>query len=368
LSTVTPLPTQGLGADGDVVRVEAGALEAFAVACFEAMGVADDDARVCADALMQSELRYHPGQGQGVRRLLSYDERIRLGRVDAHAPFEVLKESPALALVDAHNGLGSVIGRKAMLLACDKAAACGVGTVVVRGSTHYGSSSVHARAALERGYVGVALTNAGPEMAAWGGRTPVVGTNPWGIAAPTGGDFPVVLDIALTTAGKGMMRFLAERGARMPSDWALTPEGEETDDPAAAMAGALLGIGQYKGFGLSFMTDVLTGVIAGGAFGLTPYANPAKMDVTHTFLALDPAWFGPLEDFHVRMRAFVAEVKASELRPGFSEVLVPGELEHRRETEKRAHGVPLPLADVAALRDLAARLNVDAGALEGTPA
>lgn len=368
MSAVAPLPTQGLGADGDVVRVDAGALEAFAVACFEAMGVAADDARVCADALMQSELRYHPGQGQGVRRLLGYDERLRLKRIDPRAPFEVLKESPALALVDAHNGLGSVIGRKAMLLACDKAAQVGVGTVVVRGSTHYGSSSVHARVALERGYVGVAFTNAGPEMAAWGGRTPVVGTNPWGIAAPTGGAFPVVLDIALTTAGKGMMRFLAERGATMPTDWALTPDGEETDDPAAAMAGALLGIGQYKGFGLSFMTDVLTGVIAGGAFGRTPYADPAKLDVSHTFLAFDPSWFGPLEAFHARMQAFVAEVKASALRPGFTEVLVPGELEHRRETEKRAHGVPLPRAEVAALQALAARLGVDAGVFGGTPA
>lgn len=368
MSSVAPLPTQGLGADGDVVRVDARALEVFAAACFEAMGVAPDDAGVCANALLQSELRYHPGQGQGVRRLVAYDERIRLGRLDVHAPFEVLKESPALALVDAHNGLGSVIGRKAMLLACDKAAVCGVGTVVVRGSTHYGSSSVHARAALERGYVGVALTNAGPEMAAWGGRTPVVGTNPWGIAAPTGGDFPVVLDIALTTAGKGMMRFLADRGATMPTDWALTPDGDETDDPAAAMAGALLGIGQYKGFGLSFMTDVITGVIAGGAFGRTPYSDPAKLDVSHTFLALDPAWFGPVEAFHARMQAFVAEVKASELRPGFTEVLVPGELEHRRESEKRAHGVPLPVAEVAALRDLAGRLGVDAAALDGIAA
>jgi LDH2 family malate/lactate/ureidoglycolate dehydrogenase len=366
--TTAPLPTQGLGAAPDAVRVDAAALERFVVACFAAMGLPGDDARVCADALIQSELRYHPGQGQGVRRLVSYDERIRLGRVDVNAPFEVLKESPALALVDAHNGLGSVVGRKAMLLACDKAAVCGVGTVVVRGSTHYGSSSVHARVALERGYVGLALTNAGPEMAAWGGRTPVVGTNPWGIAAPTGGAFPVVLDIALTTAGKGMMRFLAERGDPMPTDWALTPDGEETDDPAAAMAGALLGIGQYKGFGLSFMTDVITGVISGGAFGLTPYRDPARLDVAHTFVALDPGWFGPVDAFHARMQAFAAEVKGSELRPGFDEVLLPGELEHRRETEKRAHGVPLPRSDVAALTALAARLGVDAAALEGPAA
>ncbi|MEX2500827.1 MAG: Ldh family oxidoreductase, partial [Trueperaceae bacterium] len=330
----------------------------FGVACFSAMGLSDDDAAICADALLQSELRYHPGQGQGVRRLLSYRQRIADGHVDPHARFEIVKESPALALVDAHNGLGSVVGRRAMELACDKAALSGVGTVVVRGSTHYGSSSVHARTALERDMIGVALTNAGPEMAAWGGRTPVVGTNPWGIAAPTGGDFPVVLDVALTTAGKGMMRFLADRGEPMPRDWALTPDGQETDDPEAAMAGALLGIGQYKGFGLSFLTDVLTGVLSSGAFGLTPYADPKKMDVAHTFLAFDVGWFQPIDAFHERMQAFVAEIKSSELRPGFDEVLVPGELEHRRESEKRAHGVPLPRTQLDDLHALARDLGV----------
>lgn len=359
----TQLPTQASGAEPGLPRVDADALEAFAVACFEAMGVRPGDARVCADALMQSELRYHPGQGQGIKRLRAYRERIASGRVDVGAAFEVRKESPALALVDAHNGLGSVVGRRAMALACDKAAACGVGAVVVHGSTHFGSSSVHARVALERDQIGIAITNAGPEMAAWGGRTPVLGTNPWGIAAPTGGAFPVVLDIALTTAGKGMMRFLAERGEPMPRDWALTPEGEETDDPSAAMAGALLGIGQYKGVGLSFFTDVLTGVLSGGAFGLTPYRDPAKLDVAHTFLAFDIGWFMPLTDFNARMQTFIAEIKASALRPGFDEVLVPGELEHRREVEKRAHGVPLPTSDLSDLIALGDDLGVDAVAL-----
>ena len=349
-------------------RVAATDAESFALACFEALGVAADDAAVCADALMQSELRYHPGQGQGLKRLLGYEQRIGRGHIDVRAPFEVRKESPALALVDAHNGLGSVIGRRAMELACDKAAVCGVGVVVVRGSTHYGSSSVHARAALGRGYVGVAFTNAGPEMAPWGGRTAVVGTNPWGIAAPTGGEFPVVLDIALTTAGKGMMRYLAERGQPMPRDWALTPEGEETDDPTAAMAGALLGIGQYKGVGLSFFTDVLTGVISGGGFGLTPYSDPARLDVSHTFIAFDVGWFMEPEAFHARMQAFIAEVKSSELRPGFHEVLVPGELEHRREQQKRASGVPFPRADLDALIALGERLGVDTTALRAAGA
>lgn len=352
------LPTQAIDPSEGFLRVPIDELLTFATRAFSSMGLSDENAAICADALVQSELRYHPGQGQGVRRLLAYRERINNNYLQPDAPFDVIKDGPALALVDAHNGLGSVTGRRAMDLACAKAAQGGIGIVVVRGSTHYGSSSVHARVALEHNQIGIALTNAGPEMAAWGGRTPVVGTNPWGIAAPTGLAFPVVLDIALTTAGKGMMRYLADRNERMPLDWALTPDGQETDDPTAAMAGALLGIGQYKGFGLSFMTDVLTGVLSGGAFGQSPYANPARTDVAHTFLAFDIAWFMELGEFYNRMQRLIGEIKASELRPGFNEVFVPGELEYLRETQKREHGIPLPNDEVEALQSLAEDLGI----------
>lgn len=343
----------------DWPRYEAGELEEFADQAFLAMGVPSDRAAICARTLIQSELRFHPGQGQGLKRLPHYETRISRKELDPGAPFEIVKESAALALVDAHNGLGSVVGQQATEIASEKAAAVGFGAVVVRGSTHFGSASLHALVAAERNCLGIAFTNAGPEMAAWGGRTPVTGTNPWGIAAPTGAEFPVVLDIALTTAGKGMMRFLAAENRKMPLDWALTPEGLETDDPAAAMAGALLGIGQYKGYGLAVMTDVLTGVISGGAFGLTPYSNPAKLDVAHTFLAVDIGWFMPPEEFHQRMQQLIAELKASGLRPGYSEVLVPGELEYRRQKERLADGIALSPEDVADLRELALKLGLD---------
>jgi LDH2 family malate/lactate/ureidoglycolate dehydrogenase len=343
----------------ELIRVYVDTLAAFTLACFKAMGLNDEQAKLCAHALMFSELRFHPGQGQGVRRLPTYFERIRNGWIDLNAPFEIIKESPALALIDGHNGLGSVVGQRAMALAVQKAKACGIGAVTVRGSTHYGSSAVHADVALKQNCIGITMTNAGPEMAAWGGATGVVGTNPWALAAPTGLGFDVSLDIALTTAGKGMMKWLEREGKPMPRDWALTPEGEETDDPSSAMMGALLGIGQYKGYGLSFMTDVLTGVLSGGAFGLTPYANPAKQDVAHSFIAFDIAWFMPLEDFKQRMVAFIADIKKSKLRPGFQEVLVPGELEQRREIERRQQGVLLDASVFDELAVLATKLELD---------
>jgi LDH2 family malate/lactate/ureidoglycolate dehydrogenase len=342
-----------------LIRVPVDALDDFTVRAFMAMGVAADEARLCANGLMQSELHCLPGQGQGVRRLPVYRERINNGYVAPGAPFEIVKESPALALVDAHNGLGSVVGQKSMRLAVEKAKISGVGTVIVRNSTHFGSSAVHARTALAHDCIGVAMTNAGPEMAPWGASTGVVGTNPWGIAAPTGGDFPVVLDIALTTAGKGMMQWFDREGRKMPLDWALTPDGNETDDPAAAMKGALLGIGQYKGYGLAMLTDVLTGVLAGGGFGLMPYSNPAKQDVSHTFIALDIAWFMPVTEFKARMDDFVRQIKAATLRPGFSEILVPGELEYRREKDYRANGAQLDAVIFDQLAALAQTLQIE---------
>ena len=216
----------------DLVRVEVAPLARFTFQAFRAMGLSEESSRLCANALMYSELRFHPGQGQGVRRLPTYFERLNKNLIDSGATFEVVKESPALALVDGHNGLGSVIGQRAMALAVDKAKVCGVGTVVVRGSTHYGSSAVHVDVALKRDCIGIAFTNAGPEMAPWGGATAVVGTNPWAMAAPTGRGFPVVLDIALTTAGKGMMRWLERENRPMPRDWALTPRAKKPTTPA----------------------------------------------------------------------------------------------------------------------------------------
>ena len=344
-----------------LVRVPVDGLERFVHRAFIAMGLSQEEAQFCTNGLMQSELHCLPGQGQGVGRLTGYYDRIQKGLYQPGTEIEIVKESPALALVDAHMAMGSVVGQRSMKLAIDKAKVSGIGTVVVHNSTHFGSSGVHARLAVDHDCIGIAMTNAGPEMAPWGGRSPRVGTNPWGIAAPTGGDFPVVLDIALTTAGKGMMRWFEREGRKMPLDWALTPDGHETDDPTAAMAGALLGIGQYKGYGLSMLTDVLTGVLSGGGFGLAPFQDRslAKLDVSHTFIAIDIGWFMPIDEFKARMDAFIAEIKTSELRPGFDEILVPGEIDYQREQEYRQDGAKLDAQAFDHLQELAAKLDID---------
>jgi LDH2 family malate/lactate/ureidoglycolate dehydrogenase len=156
-----------------------------------------------------------------------------------------------------------------------------------------------------------------------------------------------------------MMLWYEREGKKMPLDWALTPDGHETDDPTAAMKGALLGIGQYKGYGLAMLTDVLTGVLGGGGFGLMPYANPARQDVSHTMIALDIEWFMPLAEFKARMDHFIRDIKAARLRPGFTEILVPGEIDHRREQAYRQHGARLDAVVFDQLASLAQTLKID---------
>jgi len=343
-----------------MTNVDRDSLLAFVAEGFEKLGLTPEDAGIFAGALVFSELRFHPGQGQGVARLRRYQQRIGSGEVNPRAGWSIVKEGPALALVDAHNGIGTVAAAKAMRLAIKKAKEGGIGTVIVRNSTHYGSSAVHACQALDHGCIGIAYTNAGPEMAPWGGREGAVGTNPWSIAAPTDKGFPAVLDIAITTAGKGMMNWYLREGKKMPLDWALTPDGLETDDPGSALKGALLGIGGHKGYGLAFMTDVLTGVLSGGGFGLTPYADPKKLDVSHSFTAIDIEWFMDVPEFQARMGQFADMAKSRALRPGFDEILIPGEQEARRVAAKSAEGVPIDDVVLADMQNLRGELGIAA--------
>ena len=317
----------------------------------------DEDAELIADALITSELRNLQGQGQGVRRVKIYMQRANDGELDPTAPFEIVKESPALAWVDAHNGPGTVVAVKAMRLAIAKAKLSGMGTVVVRHSTHFGSASFSASQALAHGCIGISMTNAAPEMAPWGGTDAVLGTNPWAVAIPTGDDaasMPIILDMALTMAGKGMMGWLMRDGKKMPLTWAITQEGQFTDDPAAAMTGTLLPMGEYKGYALSLVTDVLTGVLGGTSFGSALNQNPFRLENGHQFIAYDISWFMALPEFYARVQEFIHMVKSSRPRPDVTEILLPGELEWRRMQEKRQSGVAIDPVIYEELRQLAA--------------
>lgn len=341
------------------VRVPAAELKRQAKAILVAFGANEAEAEIQSEARLQGALRGHPGQGQGMRGIARYCEMLKTGGIISNAPFDVLVDTPSLALVDGNKGFGQVIASRSMDMAIDKARAVGVGLVGVRHSNHLGITALHAMRASNQGMVGLCLTNAGPEMAPWGGITPTIGTNPWGMAAPTDLGFPIVLDMALSMSGKGMIKWFMKEGKKIPTDWAYDRLGNITDDPAEAMEGPLTPIGAFKGTGLSIMTDILTGVLTGAAFGLTPYSDPTNHNVGHMLIAIDITKFMPFDQYLERIGAFVNEIKASETAPGFSEILLPGEIEHRRYSDRIENGIPVDAETLKTLRMLSQERSID---------
>ena len=323
-----------------------------------ALGATEEEARINADGVITASLWWHPGQGQGLEKLFRYARRMRNGGIRPNAEMSWVRESAATALLDAGKGLGYVAARRAMDRAIEIARQSGIAMVAVRHSNHFGIAGYHAKRAAGAGLIGIAMTNAGAEMAPWGATRPVLGTNPWGIAVPRGGRDPIVLDMALTQSGKGMMRWLHRAGLPIPDTWALTPDGSRTTDPRAAMHGPLLPIGDYKGYGLSLITDALTGVLTGSLFGAHVFQDDENYDVAHTMIAIGIEAFMAKRRFDERLEALIADVLAVPPIDPDRPVQLPGQAEQERARRRLEHGIPVDGATVTGLRDLARELGV----------
>lgn len=334
-------------------------LKDFAVQFMRTLGATEDEAGIIADGLMTASLWWHPGQGQGLEKLFRYHRRVKNGGIIPDAPMQWLNDGPGYALLDAAKGFGYVAAHRAMQRAIEKAETTGVAMVGVCHSNHFGIAGYHALQAAKKGFIGWSFTNAKAEMAPWGSAEMVLGTNPWGIAIPRKDTHAIVLDMALTMSGKGMMRWYQQEGRAMPDNWALTPDGQTTTDPAAAMEGPLLPIGEYKGYGLSLVTDVLAGVMTGALFGVSVFQDDQNYDVGHMMLAINPAVFLGQENFDERLEQLVREIKGAAAIDESRPVILPGEVEFERMDQRQAESVPVSRETVAGLRDLARDMDID---------
>ena len=331
----------------------------FAGDYLKKLGATVEEAEITADGIVTAASRWHPGKGQGLEKLFRLTIQCGNGGIHMGAEFEILNDTPAVALVDAHKGLGYVTGVKAVKLAVEKAKDMGVGCVSVRHSNHFGQAGYHAEQITKAGMIGLVMTNALAEMAPWGAKTAVLGTNPWGIGIPREHNLPILLDMALTMSGQGMIMWAYREGQSIPDNWALTPEGRRSTNPADFLtddgqraSGTQFPIGEFKGYGLSLFTDVITGVLSGSLFGLTCFRDMTNHDVGHFVMALNPATFMPRADFQTRLEQLISEVKSAEpIEPG-GEIYLPGELELRREQERLKTGIPIDLETVKKLRTL----------------
>ncbi len=339
-----------------MARYPVRALHAWVARFFGAVGLSAEESELVADVLVaadQAGVHSH-----GVMRLQAYAELVRRGAWKPGLRPRVVRDGPSFLVLDAEGCVGPVAAVEGMRRCVDKARHSGLAGVWVRCAGHFGRAGYYAAMAAREGMVGVALANAAPSLAPWGGRERVLGNNPVAVAVPRRQGPPVLLDMALSVGAQGWVRLAAERGDRLPPGWALDPHGNPTDDPHQALAGSLLPVGGHKGYGLALVVDVLTGVLAGGAFA--KHVSPrrgGRSAASHAFLAVDIAQLRDLEGFLDDVEELARMVKGAAPAPGFEEVLLPGEPEARRSHAQR-DSVELPPEVLVLLQRAAASVGL----------
>ena len=325
-----------------------------------AVGVPTQDARYVADSLVTADAWGHPSHG--LLRLGWYVARIRAGVVAAVTRAEVVVDGAAVCVLDGHDGVGQIVTRTACDLAVERAGHHGVGVVAVRNSNHFGTAAYFTRAIAEAGCAAILTTNGSPAMAPWGGRVKSVGANPWSVAVPGGTHGPVVMDIANTTAARGKVYAALERGAPIPDGWAIDPHGVPTTDPRAAIEGLILPMAGHKGYAISFMMDVLSGVLTGSSFSTDvagPYMPDRRSGCGHLVVAIRIDALRPRAEFQADLTTLVQATKEVPLAHGHSEIYYPGEIEDRKLAAARESGIILPDKTFHELQGLAQSCGLD---------
>jgi LDH2 family malate/lactate/ureidoglycolate dehydrogenase len=337
------------------------ALRAFGQAVLLAEGASSHEAQILTDCLMDAQLRTAPFHNQGLIRLAIYVRRIREGGLTPCATVAVIRETASVGLLDGGNGFGQVVAHRAMTMAIEKARAAGVGVVAARNSNHFGTASYFTLMAAGAGLVGLAFTNASPEMPAWGGSVALVGTNPWSIAVPGHAERPIVLDLSNAASGKSAIRHFAAIGRSLPPDWAIDSTGGSVTDPRVAADALLAPMGGYKGYGIAVMADLLTAGLAGGQVGSavgSPYQFARPQGVSHLVMALDPTSFAGLDALDSAAGTLSRELRQSPRQPTVTATYLPGDPEWERERESRQLGIDLPEETVERLRALGVESGV----------
>ena len=350
-------------------------LQAFVRSVYEKLGVARKDAETAAEIAVAADLRGVDSHGVVmVPRKADYMQR---GLINPTPEIRVDRETPATALLDGGNGLGEVVSQQAMELCIEKARSAGAGFVSVHDSNHYGIAAYYAMMALERDMIGISMTNSTPIVAPTFGRQAVIGTNPLSLAAPAGSELPYVLDMATSIVPAGKMTVYKNLGKDIPEGWAIDKEGRAMTDPGEVTkmlygrtGGGLLPLGGegeeyggHKGYGLSFMVDILSGVLSGSAFGADVYpqkdGKPGPGNVGHFFGAISIEAFIPKNLFEQRMDHIINTLKNAPKADGENRIYIHGEKQFEIQEERMQKGIPLPDPVREQLKELANNLQID---------
>jgi len=337
------------------------ALLAFCTQVLEKIGVPADDALLASKNLIEADLR--GVHSHGVVRFPIYVKRILDGGTNPKAKVSVVRQTRTTAVVDGDNGLGHLVGIRAMELAIDKASDGDCAFVAVNNSNHFGTAAYYAEMAARKNMIGLSFTiGAINHMAPWGGAEAVLGNNPFAIAFPTREPFPIVLDMACSVAARGKIIVAAKEGKPIPGDWATGPDGLPTTDAVEALKGFVIPVGGPKGYALTLAVGLLSTMLSGAYFGrdvgdLYEKTTEAQ-NGGHLFGVLPVSSFDDLDAYLDRMDKGIGDIRGAKKAAGVERIYLPGEREYLSLVSHRKNGIPIGRALTEELRAIAQEYGV----------
>ncbi|MGA2666190.1 MAG: Ldh family oxidoreductase, partial [Nitrososphaerales archaeon] len=286
---------------------------------FVRKGARPEDAEVVSELLVRANLAGH--DSHGVMRIPSYVKAIDDGQLKPLGKAAAEVDFGAMALVNGNWGFGQVVASDGMRMAIEKGKRYGVSAVSIYNCWHIGRMADYCLMAVDQGMIGMTTVNSVPSVSPFGGVERIFNPSPLGAAVPSGADDPFLLDISMGVCAQGKIEVKRARGEMLPEGWIVDKEGRPSVDPADFYdGGSILPIGGdagYKGYGLAFLVDILSGALSGNGCASSPGfrgGNGVFM------LTLDVARFGDAGAFKERMKEVTDRVRSSRRAPGVSEI------------------------------------------------
>ena len=348
-------------------RVFAADLTNFCLEALTKAGIKPHDAQIIADVLVMTDAWGVFSHGTGA--LLNYINAMQTGGIDPAAAPEVIAEGPGWAIVDGHSSMGMLSGSLAMNLAIQKARDNTISWVGVRNSSHFGAAGYYANLAVRHDMVGIAMSNADPNMVAPGARGHVIGNNPIAYAVPAGDEQPLLLDIALSATAAGKIFAMKSLGQPIPPTWLTNAEGLPTSEVGDwPNSGSMMPMAGHKGYGIALLIEVLAGVLPGaGVLGEVKswVFHPEQASrLGQAFMAINVGSIIPIKLFKQRVDQVIREIRHSPIAKSADRIYVPGEIEWEKKDDALRNGIQLPEQVMAALCKVGESLGLDTQLLQ----
>ena len=322
---------------------------------FKRYKLSSEHAKISTNALINAELV--GAYGHGLSRLKMYCDRISKKVINPKPKIKIKKISPSISQIDANDSIGFVaadIGIKTAIIHAQKT---GIGMVAIRNSGHYGLSGYYAEQAAKKNLISMLYTNAPPAVAPYGAIKSLFGTNPICFGAPTGTKIPFILDTSISMINRGKIRFAEKNNKKIPLGVALDKFGKPTTDAKKALKGVQLPIAGYRGSGLAWMVDILSGVLTGGNHAgqvkdpFDDFSGP--QNVGHLFLVFKSNLF--TKNYNQRIKKNIKTIKMLPRIRGVNEIFYPGQnkyLRYKANLKKEIHLPKNILDDLKKLMNL----------------